>query len=201
MTVHILTIAAAAGALLFLSGCGEDESPPRQFPGRGGEQAPAYQPVDLEHPPVSVYVKSCASCHGPKGSLFGGELKRQGEDLAAMTLQMLRGSGEFEPTATETDAMVDFVKSLVAEEPYAVIINGASIRSGSAEDILVEVSGEGTVELSDETAVAPAAGAVGFDVVPGTPFQVMFTSDNKKAEFEFPTRQWSEPTLTPTEEE
>lgn len=104
---------ALAAAISLLPACGEAPTP--------ALIAPA-QTVRTVAGPISMFERSCASCHGAYGEFFE-PLRREWtpEECKDVVGQMVRQRTSEKPTPAEMDALVAYVRSLRDQVPMIAI--------------------------------------------------------------------------------
>ncbi len=203
----LLCWAVGAGAVLALgtAGCGTRQAAPLPAPVEVRPVAPAGPPgmwqaatglVDLRPGPVVQFERSCARCHGVRGSLFDEGLTQM--DLHGMrraVVGMMTGPAQLRPSLGDINAMTAYILVVRDGEPFVVVDNAAAFAGGQQPSLRGEATPDTVVQIHKGGQVTPVevrdlTWAVAKP--PSPPFSVVGTRGGKQVGFAFPLRQWNE---------
>jgi mono/diheme cytochrome c family protein len=64
---------------------------------------------------MALFEQACSRCHGPQGSFIDIPFKHKGAVLREITVEMMKGPGQLQPTEPEIEAMMACLRWIEAK--------------------------------------------------------------------------------------
>lgn len=152
--------------------------------------------VNIYEGPVTLYRKSCETCHGENGSNYTFSFNTLSDDaLADKIRSMIKGPAKLlTPLEDEINAMIEYHRALRDKKLFLMVNNAVSVREGFHSTLKGNATPGASVELRKENAVLLARienGEWRIDGVPKPPFTLIARKDGNETALPFPERQCS----------